>query len=55
MIIRPRNNKLLTTNAGPFIVVRVDLPHVYLQSLTHSSVTLKENVKNVRPLHLQPP
>lgn len=52
MIIRPKGNKLLTTNAGPFFIVQISLPHVHLQSLTHSNVTLKENVKNVRPLHV---
>lgn len=52
MIIRPRSNKLLTTNAGPFLIVSIKLPHVQLQSLTHSTVTLTENVKNVRPLHV---
>ena len=54
MIIRPTNNKLLTTNAGPFLVLRVKPPLVELQSLTHST-TLRENVKNVRPLHLTLP
>ena len=52
MVVRPRTNKLLTANAGPFLVTRVSLPHVYLQSLTHSHVSLKENVKNVRPLQV---
>ena len=49
MVIRPAHNKLLTSNAGPFLFTRVEPPHVWLQSLTHG-VTLKENVKNVRPL-----
>lgn len=30
MIIRPTNNKLLTANAGPFLVTRVYPPHVDL-------------------------
>lgn len=54
MITRPKHNKILTPNAGPFIVIRVDPPHVFLQSLTHS-LTLKENTKNVVPLHLDLP
>lgn len=54
MIIRPRNNKLLTANAGPFLIVSIKLPHVHLQSLTHSVTTLVENVKNVRPLNISP-
>jgi len=52
MVIRPARTKLMTANAGPFMVTKVDLPHVFLQSLTHAA-TLKENVKNVRPLRLQ--
>ena len=52
MIIRPRTNKLLTSNAGPFLITKIHLPHVHLQSLTHSHVSLKENVKNVRPLQV---
>ena len=54
MIIRPSHNKLLTTNAGPFLILRVKPPIVDLQSLTHS-VTLRENVKNVRLLQLSLP
>jgi hypothetical protein len=54
MIIRPRTNKLLTANAGPFLVIEVKLPHIKLQSLTHSGVTLVENVKNVRPIIMGP-
>ena len=54
MIIRPSHNKLLTTNAGPFLILRVQPPIVDLQSLTHS-VTLRENVKNVRLLQLALP
>ena len=52
MIIRPKSNKLLTANAGPFIITALSPPHVSLQSLTHSAAILKENVKNVRPLHI---
>ena len=52
MVIRPKSNKLLTTNAGPFLITSLSPPHVSLQSLTHSTVVLKENVKNVRPLHI---
>ena len=51
MVLRPRTSKLLTRNAGPFLVTRLEPPHVRLRSLTHA-VELKENVKNVRPLHL---
>ncbi len=51
MVTRPRSNKIITSNAGPFLVTKISLPHVWLQSLTHS-VELKENVKNVRPIHL---
>ena len=53
MIIRPSTNKLLTANAGPFLVTHLSPPHVTLQSLTQTT-TLTENVKNVRPLHLHP-
>ena len=28
MVIHPRTNKILTTNAGPFLVTHVDAPHV---------------------------
>ena len=52
MVIRPKSNKLLTANAGPFIITALKPPHVSLQSLTHSTVVLQENVKNVRPLHI---
>ena len=51
MLLRPSTSKLLTRNAGPFLVVCVALPHVWLRSLTHA-LELKENVKNVRPLRL---
>lgn len=54
MVTRPRHNKILTPNAGPFLVLRLDPPHVTLQSLTHT-LTLRENVKNVVPLHLDLP
>jgi hypothetical protein len=50
MIIRPRHHKLLCANAGPFLITAIKLPHVHLQSLTHSGLTMVENVKNVRPL-----
>ena len=36
MLLRPSTSKLLTRNAGPFLVVRVALPHVWLRSLTHA-------------------
>jgi hypothetical protein len=52
MIIRPKHNKLLCANAGPFLVTLIKLPHVHLQSLTHSGLIMVENVKNVRPLHV---
>lgn len=52
MIIRPKHNKLLCANAGPFLVTLIKLPHVHLQSLTHSGLIMIENVKNVRPLHV---
>jgi hypothetical protein len=51
MVCRPRTNKVFTTNAGPFLVLQVSPPWVKLQSITNG-VTIKENVKNVRPLHL---
>ena len=51
MLLHPSNSKLLTRNAGPFLVDCVALPHVWLRSLTHA-LELKENVKNVRPLRL---
>lgn len=51
MVCRPRTNKIFTTNAGPFLVLQVQPPWVRLQSITNG-VTIKENVKNVRPLHL---
>ena len=51
MVLRPCTSKLLTRNAGPFLVTCLEPPHVWLRSLTHA-VELKENVKNVRPLHL---
>ena len=51
MLLRPSTSKLLTRNAGPFLVVRVTLPHVWLRSLMHA-LELKENIKNVRPLWL---
>ena len=51
MLLRPSTSKLLTRNAGPFLVVRVALPHVWLHSLTHA-LELKKNVKNVQPLWL---
>jgi hypothetical protein len=51
MVCRPRTNKIFTTNAGPFLVLQVRPPWVTLQSITHGA-TIKENVKNVRPLHL---
>ena len=51
MLLRPSTSKLLTRNAGPFLVVCVALPHVWLRSLTHA-LELKENVKNNRPLRL---
>ena len=54
MVVRPRHNKILTANAGPFLVLRCEPPHVHLQSLTHA-VTLKENVKNVVPFNLDLP
>ena len=55
MVIRPTNNKIVTTNASPFLVTQVQLPHVYFRSLTYDT-ELKRNAKNVRPLrlHLQP-
>ena len=49
MLLRPSTSKLLTRNAGPFLVVRVALPHVWLRSLMHA-LELKENIKNVWPL-----
>jgi hypothetical protein len=52
MIIRPKHNKLLCANVGPFLVTAIKLPHVHLQSLTHSGLIMVENVKNVRPLHV---
>ena len=51
MLLRPSASKLLTQNVGPFLVVRLALPHVWLRSLTHG-LELKENVKSVRPLRL---
>ena len=51
MVTRPRTHKLFCRNAGPFIVVKVASPHITLQSLT-SGTTIKENAKNVRPLHV---
>ena len=51
MLLHPSTAKLLTHNAGPFLVVCVALPHVWLRSLTHA-LELKENIKNVRPLWL---
>jgi hypothetical protein len=54
MIIRPRHHKLLCANAGPFLITALKLPHVHLQSLTHSGLTMVENVKNVRPLYVGP-
>jgi hypothetical protein len=51
MVTRPRTHKLYSRNAGPFLVTKVTPPHVFLQSLTHGT-TLKEHVKNVRPLHI---
>ena len=51
MLLRVSTSKLLTRNAGPFLVVCVALPHRWLRSLTHA-LQLKENVKNVRPLRL---
>lgn len=55
MIIRPKHHKLLCANAGPFLVTAIKLPHVHLTSLTHSGLTMVENVKNVRPLHVGHP
>ncbi len=52
IVICPRTNKIITSNAGPFLVAKVEAPHVWLQSLTHG-VTIKEHQKNVRPLQLQ--
>ena len=52
MIIRPKHNKLLCANGGPFLVTAIKLPHVHLQSLTHSGLIMVENVKNVHPLHV---
>lgn len=49
MVCRPSNNKLLTRNAGPFLVTKIEHPHVTLHSLT-SGVQFRENVKNVRVL-----
>ena len=51
MIARPRTHKLFTRNAGPFLVVRVQEPHVLLRSLTHGT-TLKAHARNVRPLSI---
>ncbi len=51
MVTRPRTNKIITSNAGPFLVTKVQSPHIWLQSLTHG-VDIKEHQKNVRPLHL---
>ncbi len=52
LVCRPRGNKILSANAGPFLVIRKEPAHVYLQSLTHAGFTLKEHIKNVRPFHL---
>jgi transposase InsO family protein len=52
MVTRPRSHKLFTRNAGPFLVSRVETPHVYLQSLTHGTV-IKEHCKNVRPFLIE--
>ncbi len=42
MVTRPRSNKIITSNAGPFLVTRTEVPHVWLQSLTHG-VEIKEH------------
>ena len=54
MVLRPRSSKLLTRNAGPFLVTKLAPPLVWLRSLMHA-VELRENVKNVRPLRLALP
>ena len=54
MLLRPATSKLLPRNAGPFLVTRVQRPHVWLHSLTHA-LELKENIKNVRALRLLVP
>ena len=30
MVTRPRSNKIITSNAGPFLVTKINLPHVWL-------------------------
>lgn len=54
LVARPRTHKLFTRNAGPFLVLAIQEPHVTLRSLTHD-LTIKEHMKNVRPFALPPP
>ena len=49
MLLHPHTSKLLTCNGVPFMVTRLDPPHMWLHSLMHT-VELKENVCCIRHL-----
>ena len=49
MVIRPRANKLLTRNSGPYLIVSIGAHTVTLQNLA-TSTTLVEHKSNVAPL-----
>jgi hypothetical protein len=49
MVIRPRANKLLTRNSGPYLVVSIGEHTVTLQNLANGSIFV-EHRSNVAPL-----